>query len=74
MYDHRSRVLSPVDQQVLLHPEALGAAVAVEPVVGAALLGLGHVSVALALRQLRQLVLGGAEGPRLLADSRSVDH
>ena len=64
---------SPVHQQVLLHAEALGAAVAVEAVVGPAQLGL-VLAVALALRQLRQLVLSGAEGPRLLPHARRVDH
>jgi len=67
-------MVSPVYEQVLLHAEALRASVAVEAVVGAALLGSAVVALALALRQLRQLVLGGAEGPRLLPDARRVDH
>jgi len=36
--------------------------------------GFGVVALAVALRELRQLVLGGAERPRLLPDARSVDH
>lgn len=68
------RLVSPVDKQVLLHPEALGAAVAVEAVVVSPQFGFGLVAVALALRQLGQLVLGGAERPRLLPDARRVNH
>lgn len=70
----RSWIISPVDEQILLHPEALCASVAVEAVVGTPVLGLGLVCVALSLRELGQLVLGGAEGPRLFADTRRVDH
>lgn len=67
-------VSSPVNKQVLLHPEALGASVAVEAVVVSPELRFGLVALALALGKLRQLVLGCAERPRLLPDARCVDH
>lgn len=64
----------PIYQQVLFHSEAFCASVAVGPLMGSPDFGLGVVTVTVALRQLCQLILRGAEGPRLLPDAGRVDN
>lgn len=64
---------SPINKQVLLHPEALCAAVTVGTVVSSEL-RLGLIAVTLPLRQLCQLIFGGAERSGLLSHTWSVDH
>lgn len=62
----------PIDQQVLLHTEALCPAIAIGAVARPAQLGL-LVPLTLHLRQLCQLILGGTEGPSLLPDSWGIN-
>lgn len=64
----------PINKQVLLYSEAFCASIAIEAVVISPELRFGVVTVAFALWKLSQLVLGGAEWPCLLSDTRSVDH